>query len=264
MFRSPEKIAAQDKSCGQKVDVLKENIKVDEDPTEMVDGIFKEVTELIREGKFSRILDYSQRLLVLHGVVEAEALDHNDPVVAIALAEAVNLAAKSIDYRFYDIKPAVVVSAWKSGARFGYNSSDGTYSLFHPAIGTASFHDPGNEIRNLVANVLEEEIPAWEHEWSGIYRQGQAFDILRDLKAMEGLIAELIRTTTPEPLEGEGIDFTQSIHGGRKDTLLERYGKESLQVKLHDIVLASEDVQVRALLQRLHADGEGQASKRSN
>lgn len=211
------------------------------------DRFFQYVNELLRTNDFSAISRYSQILLIEAGVAEAEGLDHTDSTVALALAEAVNLAAKNINYRFYQLKPAMIVAAWKTGNHFGYNKEDGTYSLFNPSIGTASFHDPGEDIYGLITRVLTEEEPEWLHEWSGVARQDLAFDVLKSLKEMDDLIAELIRTTTPEPLKGDGIDF----RSGKEDSLLEKYGKDSMQVKLRDIVLASEDKQVRALLERL-------------
>ncbi len=211
----------------------------------------KHLESLLSEGNFGIISKHTQTLLIENGVQEAEGLDPLDPAVALALAEAVNLAAKSIDYRFYQIKSAMIISAWKIGNRFGYNKDDSTYNLFHPDLGTASFHDPGDEIYRIVRNTLDEHelIPEWEHEWSGITRQELAFRILeslRDLKLIEESIEQLIRETTPQPLIGADIDF----QSGKTDAIGKIYGSGSIQVKLRDLVLQSEDKQLKALLLR--------------
>ncbi len=209
------------------------------------------IERLIAEKEFATISDYAQRLLVDAGVTEANGLDVVDPVVALALTEAVNLAAKEVDYTFYRIKPAMIIAAWKTGAQFGFNNDDGTYSLFHTDIGTASFHDPDGEVEWLVESVLGEDIPQWPYEWSGIYRQDQAFDILQDLKNTEGLIAEMIRSTTPVELKGSGIEFHDHTDGDVHDSLEEYYGAGALQVKLRDAILTSERKALDTLLEQL-------------
>jgi hypothetical protein len=202
---------------------------------------------LISIEDFYTIAHYTQELLIEAGVTEAKHLDPANPAVALALAEAVNLAAKSIDDRFYRLKPAMIVSAWKMGNRFGYNKGDNTYNLFHPDLGTASFHDPGEEVYRIITGILNEDDPEWNYEWSGITRQELAFQVLnslRDLKNIEALIEDLIRETTPEPLAGmvmeprsQGMNTLKTIHGNNN----------FIPFKLRDLVLQSEKSQLKAL-----------------
>jgi hypothetical protein len=87
------------------------------------------------------------------------------------------------------IEEAVFASPSKSELRFGWNKDEwenDVFFLFHPEVGAASFHDPNCEIN------VDYDIK-WGHEWSGISRQDQAFDLLEDSK-LRHYMAEV---TTP-------------------------------------------------------------------
>lgn len=94
---------------------------------------------------------------------------------AILIAEAVNLAAKVIDPEFYALKPDCVRECVEMGADGGWRG--GIFYLYHPSVGVASFHDPFDQIE-------VEGSTGWPFEWSGVYRQEQAFDLLVDRKAL--------------------------------------------------------------------------------
>ena len=94
---------------------------------------------------------------------------------AILITEAVNLAAKVVDFDFYVFKPDCVRECVDLGADGGWR--DGIFYLFHPAAGVASFHDPFDQIE--VDGSMR-----WPFEWSGVPRQEQAFDLLVDRKAL--------------------------------------------------------------------------------
>lgn len=94
---------------------------------------------------------------------------------AILITEAVNLAAKVIDEDFYALKPDCVRECVGMGADGGWRG--GIFYLYHPAVGVASFHDPFDQIE-------VDGSMGWPFEWSGVYRQEQAFDLLVDRKAL--------------------------------------------------------------------------------
>lgn len=125
----------------------------------------------------ARFLSDVRRCLVLNGV----QIDINEqsPGGAAAIAEAVNWAAKTIDLNFYSLKPYAVVSAALLGASLW--NRGGVWYLYGKGIGTVSFHDPHDEINYLVSHY---DIPVkdWGYEWSGISRQEDAFDILKNKK----------------------------------------------------------------------------------
>lgn len=93
---------------------------------------------------------------------------------AILITEAVNLAAKVIDFDFYAFKPDCVRECVEMGAMGGWRGE--IFYLYHPSVGVASFHDPFDQIE-VDGNMR------WPFEWSGIYRQEQAFNLLVDRKA---------------------------------------------------------------------------------
>lgn len=93
-----------------------------------------------------------------------------EPSTALMVAEAVNLAAKTIDDGFYAIKHRVIDAAVALGCAGGWGSDgDGVFYLHHPDVGVACFHDPFDEIKSK---------GRWFEPWSGIPRQNAAFQIL--------------------------------------------------------------------------------------
>ena len=137
----------------------------------------------------SRVLNDVRKCLVYNGV----NIDINEqtPDGAVAVAEAVNLAAKRINGDFYNIKPDVIVSAALMGASLWYNDDDYTWSLYSKGIGTASFHDPNDEIYYLVEK-YDIPVKKWDYGWSGVARQENAFDLLKSPKLRKRL-ADLTR-----------------------------------------------------------------------
>lgn len=91
---------------------------------------------------------------------------------AILITEAVNWAAKVIDWSFYDLKPDCIRECVELGAEGGWRGE--IFYLYHHAVGVASFHDPYGQI----------DIGAlyWPWEWSGVTRQDAAFELLTDLR----------------------------------------------------------------------------------
>lgn len=162
---------------------------------------FQEALEgLLLSGRYEEVLRLAKNILTHNGLDIAKEVPVGLSESSVLIAEAVNLGAKVIDYDLYRIKPAVIVSAWKNGAQFGFNKGDGTYTLFHPSVGAASFHDPSEEIRYIIEDLLGEKIPEWPHEWSGIYRQDEAFDLLKDFFERKGLLENMAQRTTPPEL----------------------------------------------------------------
>ena len=94
---------------------------------------------------------------------------------AILITEAVNWAAKTIDWEYYTLKPRCIEECWAKGAEGGWR--DGIFYLYHPDVGVASFHDPNDEI-GIDCRYR------WLWEWSGIPRQNLAFDLLVDRKTL--------------------------------------------------------------------------------
>lgn len=94
------------------------------------------------------------------------------PGGAILITEAVNWAAKILDPWFYELKPQCIREALELGAEGGWGR-DGCFFLFDISVGTASFHDPCGQID--VPGTLR-----WNHPWSGIPRQNEAFELLVD------------------------------------------------------------------------------------
>lgn len=156
--------------------------------------------ELIKEKKFAEVLEIGQKALEASGIESAMNVNPESPDGAVALTEAINWAAKTISYHFYDLKPKLIVAAAQiPGVHFGYGD-DSTYSLGSPTIGTASFHDPGDEVGYILSEHLNKDIPQWEYEWSGVSRQESAFEILEDLSSGRGLVEVYANTTSPEPI----------------------------------------------------------------
>lgn len=158
-----------------------------------------EIEHMLTEGEFWEIVRLAREALVRCGVQDAQEVSLRTPAAAVAFAEAINLAAKEYHFALYALKPALIIAAWKLGAKFGKGGDD-AYFLFDSYVGTASFHNPGGEIEHLIEDVLREQVPEWVYPWSGIPRQGDVFDVLRDFKTGEGVIPPLRDATTPEDL----------------------------------------------------------------
>ena len=150
------------------------------------------------QNDFQELIELGRKILVVFDIPDAEKISSSTPTGAIAVTEACNLAAKTLEADlFYALKPALIVSSWKLGADFG-RGMDGAYYLSDPIIGTASFHDPGGEVESIIRNKLREEIPTWHHGWSRITRQDEAFKIISSLGNGGILVDTYAESTLPE------------------------------------------------------------------
>lgn len=98
----------------------------------------------------------------------------------ILVAEAVNWAAKVIDYQYYQYKNLILYAATVCGGTIDWFAQDefgnDVYYIYHKEVGTASFHqfwENGWEFDHGSPR-------KFRAEWSGWYRQDQAFDLLVD------------------------------------------------------------------------------------
>lgn len=111
----------------------------------------------------------------------------------LLVAEAVNHAAKEIDYRFYDIKPEVIAAAAVLGANDGVTvQAEGLnyydnpiWYLHHPEVGSVSFHDPYNQVDGLIGDAAVEFSPPYE--WNELTRQTMAFKALESEEVVKAL-----------------------------------------------------------------------------
>lgn len=179
--------------------------------------------EAILDKKFDEVISISQQTLELSGITVAKNVSAQSPNAVIALAEAINWAAKVISYTFYSLKPLMIVAASQTpGVFFGYND-DGTYSLGSPTIGIASFHDPSDEVGHILINLFKQEIPEWEFAWSGISRREDAFKILEDLSSGKGLVKTYSDLTSPEELKKAREKYLEGNFHDRLITLGELF-----------------------------------------
>lgn len=113
------------------------------------------------------------------GVVFGDAyMDASPEARLIMLCEAVNWAAKTINYEFYELKNPLLTYAVESGITSWSlldERCDEVLYLYHPECGTASFHNPGGwEVGELQGPRYQ--LKQWP--WSGVPRQEDAFKIL--------------------------------------------------------------------------------------
>lgn len=149
----------------------------------------------------SEAIDIGRKVLEISGIDSAKNISIQSPNGAVALAEAINWGAKSMSYSLYSLKPMMIVAtSMTDGVFFGYGE-DGTYSLGSPTIGIASFHDPEDEVGRILINDLGKSVPKWEHEWSGVSRQEDAFILLEDLNSGKGLVKTYGNITLPEEIK---------------------------------------------------------------
>lgn len=98
-------------------------------------------------------------------------------VEAVLIAEAVNLAAKVIDEGFYRMKPSVWAAAARVDGVSAWWGTDGCLYLYAVGAGEVCAHDPWGELRELTERYVSRWDDAW---WSGLRRQGWAFEALRN------------------------------------------------------------------------------------
>ncbi len=137
----------------------------------------------------------AEQCLALHGIGFSQEVERNisEAARSVLLAEAVNWAAKDIDTGFYTLKPAIFVEAAEQGARSGvyihYDSHDRTWNIGHAESGVVSYHDPGGEIADQIAERGKSHFHFSEKpfSWSGVTRQERAFLALRHLDYVDNL-----------------------------------------------------------------------------
>ncbi len=127
-------------------------------------------------------------LLDAQALLVADGIDHQrspiNSIGALLTAEAVNWAAKTIDWWYYSLKPYVVeAAAHLPNIESGWGQ-DSCFYLYTEGAGTAAFHDPYNQI-----NVGG----CWLFPWSRVSRQELAFDLLRD----DELLLQIAFSTQP-------------------------------------------------------------------
>ncbi len=162
----------------------------------------------------------ARRLLEANGIeIEGEGYRSvGESAKRLLIAEAVNWAAKKIDPGFYALKPYVFAEAAILGAADGvqvfreYDEESGytIWAVHHKEVGELSFHDKYDEIAPLLDGA--EVLYSAPYVWSGISRQPEAFNTLRDpLK-----VKELATAAAPRYIEGEDnaptrVVFTHDI-----------------------------------------------------
>jgi len=116
--------------------------------------------------------------------------DYSDGL-PVLLAEACNASAKALRMDYYELKPLLVEEALYAPGVTGGWGRGGAFYLYHPSVGTVSFHSPNGDMDHLQGK--------WEHPWSGVSRQFDSFCCLID----PDLRAELARATAPVGAEKE-------------------------------------------------------------
>lgn len=155
------------------------------------------------QGRIDTALAEAVKRLGEYGITLGEGY-HSVPTEAgnILIAEAVNWAAKSIDYGFYELKPYVIAAAAREGADKGVYvqknvDADGqtVWDLYHPEVGVASFHDRYGEVETLVNGIKNEvSFTPYPFFWSGVERQSEAFELLANRER----VGEMAVRTAPE------------------------------------------------------------------
>jgi len=115
-------------------------------------------------------------------------------VMAILLSDAVNWAAKEIDARFYELKEACVKEAFFTPGVEGGWGEDGAFYLYAKGAGTQCFHFPEG---------VSEGFPKakWDKQWTGIYRQSLAFEILSNPKIRKAISYLTDKERSPDWLD---------------------------------------------------------------
>jgi hypothetical protein len=176
-----------------------DSIKIDREVDRCFSDLRYACYEYIRMKEWSSVINVAIKTLKMFGIEGVDKLSPSSVDASIAVTEAINLSAKLINYNFYELKPATIVAAWKNGANFGLGDDD-AYYLSSPTIGAASFHDPDDEVGFMILDVLEEKIPEWDYGWSGVYRQDDAYNILRSLSSDGSLAHEYSQITYPDEM----------------------------------------------------------------
>ncbi len=141
------------------------------------------IKDMLLMGKFTEIIEFGKNILAEFSEANyLDKLDEKKSGDAILITEAINLSAKISSGAFYMAKPAMIVASAKIGAKIGVENHGGMslYYLFDRETGVASFHDPGDGVAKLLDWIGVDKIENWEFEWSGVYRQDLAYNMISE------------------------------------------------------------------------------------
>ena len=123
-------------------------------------------------------------ILRLYGVEFGDAFYSSSlDAQAVMVAEATNLAAKSFNYDFYEVKDLAVYAAYGLGSKiwWQFDEYDNTVAyLYSRDCGVASFHQVYRPAATLSIKEVEDIERYKRFQWSGQSRQWDAFEILTD------------------------------------------------------------------------------------
>ncbi len=121
-----------------------------------------DIAEQLKDG--ANPIELAKKALDIYSIRPSDDIleSFSSDAVNILIAEAVNLAAKTHDYTFYELKPAVFVQVAQEGKDAGvfihHEPNEGTWSLGHSDVGVVNFHDPNNEIKYAIDEIGSENI----------------------------------------------------------------------------------------------------------
>ena len=176
----------------KKKEILKvlfnEDILNEYEREKVVDGL---LNELIESEAYGEIIDLGKQALASFEdrwwVESLEKLNTTTVENAVLLTEAINWGAKTLDNVLYELKPAMIISAWKMGAVLGVEREEGRWPIYYlhaPNVGVASFHDPDSKVDLINERINQkqknkDEIMDWTHGWSQVPRQNEAFKLIQ-------------------------------------------------------------------------------------
>lgn len=139
-------------------------------------------------------IDIAHAALSYFGVVMSPDLYEKPDVRAVLISDAVNLAAKTINPFFYEIKEECVIEAFNTpGVEGGWGEDDAFY-LYAKGAGTQCFHFPDGVSDNFPKS-------KWDKQWTGIYRQDIAFEIISNPKIRKAISYLTDKERSPDWLD---------------------------------------------------------------
>lgn len=169
-----------------------------QDPSYVRNRIAQELEDYRQEQSPFLILQQVKAALEAEGVeVEGAGYYSVSPAARnVLLTEAVNWAAKDIDYNFYSLKPSVFMATAILGANEGVEvyhdegEEEGyapVWRMYHPEVGAIGFHDPTGELTKLMAQQSANVVFANPFGFSGISRTEKAFDLLSSAEEVQAM-----------------------------------------------------------------------------